>query len=77
MSRKKLNAKVYQKARYLARINLAYCFRNFGYIIRWYFKGSFLVGWEASALKYAEEIGAKFEETCKDKEELEKLFEPS
>jgi transcription elongation factor Elf1 len=66
--------KVYENARNLPDVDLAYCFASFGHLIRWCFKSNFSVVWEIDALLHAEEVGAKFERTYQEKQELERVF---
>lgn len=72
-----LAQKVHQLAKQKPNIDMSYCLRGFGHLVRWSFKPSFSTNWEVDALIHAEEIGDKFERMYKEKQKLEQLFKLS
>lgn len=70
-----ISQKTHALAKKIPVVDLSYCLRSFGHLIRWCFKRNFAAGWEINALIHAEEVGTKFKSAYAEKQELEKLFE--
>ena len=67
--------RVYSCAKEYSGIDLSYCLNGFGHLIRWCFKRNFSSVWEINALTNAEEIGWAYEQTKKERDSLERLFD--
>lgn len=65
---------VHRRAKKTLGRDLGYCLNAFGHLVRWAFKDSLSTNWEINALVRADEIGRKFENTERAKEELKRLF---
>jgi hypothetical protein len=68
---------VYTKAKDLPQLNVSYCFRAFGHLVRWSIRQSLMPGWENDASIHADENGLKFDHCEKQKWKLGMTFRAS
>lgn len=65
---------VHRRAKLKQVPDFTYCLNAFRHLIRWCFKRNFSADWEIDSLIHAEEIGVKFENTEREKREIERLY---
>lgn len=67
---------VYSKAKEIPELDLTYCFRAFGHLLRWSIKDSLMAHWEFQSALDADEWGGKFDACQELKDKLERRLDP-
>lgn len=73
----RIAGEVFERVKMRPDLDPVYCLRALGHLLRWSVKDSLMSQWEADAARIADEDGAKFNTIQRQKEKVERLFDPS